>query len=66
MGKGGKKKDWPKSWKQVAAVGGTMVLRGRSFDREYVVLSVRDAEEPGLVENLEAVIIERTTRQPPS
>ena len=47
MGKGGRRKTWPRSWRQAAVVGGTMTLQGRGFEKEYVVLPLKiEAETP--------------------
>lgn len=67
MGTGGKRKNWPKSWRQAAATGGAMVLKGRSFEREYVVLPLTiEAEPEELVEKVEAALTDATKMQRPS
>jgi hypothetical protein len=68
MGRGGRPKQWPRSWKGAALVGGALVLKGRSFEREYVALPVRiGADGPEqLAEKVEDVIVADTTRQRPS
>lgn len=59
-----KRKNWPRSWKQTALIGGTVTFEGRSFEAEYVVLSERvEASTP---EQLEAAVVERMTRTPES
>ena len=68
MGKGGKKKNWPRSWKQAAATGGTLTLKGRGFERELVVLPLRvDAKTPPeLEEEVDEAIVAETKKQQPS
>ena len=68
MGRGGRPKPWPKSWKQTARVGGSLTVRGRSFEREYVVVPVRvEADTPEqLAEMVENAIVAETSRQRPS
>jgi hypothetical protein len=68
VGKGGKKKNWPRSWKQAAATGGTLTLKGRGFEKELVVLPLRvEAESPTeLAERVEEVLIEATKKEPES
>lgn len=68
MGKGGKKKVWPRSWRQAAAMGESMVLKGRGVEAEYVVLPLRvpaDAPE-ALVELVDGALRAETGRQRPS
>ncbi len=67
MGKGGKRKNRPRSWKQATA-GGTLVLKGRSFEKEYVVgpteVEVKTPDE--LQVRTEEAIVEATKKQPQS
>ena len=57
-----KPKTWPRSWKQAALVGGTLTLKGRSFEHELVVVSERvEASTP---EQLEEAVVERMRKAP--
>jgi hypothetical protein len=64
LGSGGKKKTWPKSWQQ-AAMNGTLTLKGRSFEREYILLPVRvEAARPNeLEERVDAAVVEETLKR---
>lgn len=73
MGKGGKRKNWPRSWKQVGMTGGVLQLAGRNFESaELVVLPVQvivsDVEHPPdvLRERVEAVLTATVKKQPES
>jgi hypothetical protein len=68
MGRGGRPKRWPRSWKQAARAGGPFVLKGRGFEREYVGLSVRvEADTPErLVETVDDALVAATRGQRPS
>ena len=67
MGKGGRKKNWPRSWKQAAMVGGTLTLKGRAFEVEHVVAQLRVVATPSeLEERFDEAIIAETGKQTPS
>ncbi len=68
MGKGGTRKGWPRSWKQAAVTGGTLTLKGRSVEVNYVVLPLRvEGEGPGeLEERVEDALVAETLKMPPS
>jgi hypothetical protein len=59
-----KPKSWPRSWKQAAIVGGTLILKGRSVEHALVVLTVRvEANTP---EELDEALVEHLRRAPES
>jgi hypothetical protein len=67
MGKGGRAKIWPRSWKQSAIVGGTVTLKGRSFEKDLVVLPMTvEAESPAHLEERgdEALVIKAGKQRP--
>ena len=68
MGKGGRKKNWPTSWRRAVMVGGTLTLKGRSFEHELVVLPLRvEVETPeALREKVDDAIVAKTGKQTPS
>ena len=68
MGSGGKKKAWPKTWKQTARGGRPLILKGRSFEREYIASGMRvEADTPEeLVEAVEQALGDECGRQRPS
>jgi hypothetical protein len=67
MSAGGKKKAWPRSWKQSAATGGRLTLKGRAVEVDYVVLPVRvEAGPVELEERVDNSIIAEAGKQRPS
>lgn len=68
MGKGGRKKSWPRSWKQSVIVGGTLTVKGRGVGAEFVVIPLRvEAKGPAeLGDRIEEAVVDQTLKQRPS
>jgi hypothetical protein len=68
MGKGGREKTWPKSWKQTAILGGTVTLKARGFEKDLVVLPLTvAAKTPAeLAEGVDEAVVAETLKRPPS
>lgn len=67
MGKGGRKKAWPRSWKQAAASREALTLKGRGFEAAYVVVPLRvEVETPAEMERrvIEAIVTATRVQRP--